>query len=174
MMEGTSDPLPANTAIWLRKLSGPADLNIYRYAGSTPKALDPIFGTAGTSNAMYWSGAMFHPTFAAPPGTTTYQAVFEAYLVDTVTTQEVPDTAAPPMTFNFTNVSDGRPELDLALKFAVGWDPLVSGWGVESSPSLTGTNWTLVTNVATTVDGQAAVLLLPHESGKYYRMRRLP
>jgi hypothetical protein len=54
-----SDPLPANTAIWLRKLAGPPEPGFYRYSGSAPKAWQPIFGTAGTTNALYWNTDMF-------------------------------------------------------------------------------------------------------------------
>jgi hypothetical protein len=169
-----SETLPEGAAIWIRKVSGPADLAAYRYMGSEPKMFEPIFGTAGTSNALYWDGMMFHPTFAAPPGTTTYQAVFEAYLMDTNTNVEVPNTSTPPMLFTFGNLPDGRPDVGLALKFAVTWDTAVTNWAVESSPTMTGTNWTLVTNTAVLVDGESAVILPGAEPGRFYRMRRLP
>lgn len=171
---GSEELLPAGTAIWIRKLSGPAELAAYRYSATAPKAFAPIFGTEGTSNALYWDGMMFHPTFTAPPGTTTYQAVFQAYLVDTNSNAEAPDTSTPPMLFMFGNVPDGRPAMGLALKFAVSWDAASSGWAVESSPSLVGTNWTLVTNTQVSVDGQPAVILPATEAGLHYRMRRWP
>ena len=31
-----SDPLPANTEVWIRKLSGSAGLGFYRYAANPP------------------------------------------------------------------------------------------------------------------------------------------
>lgn len=174
VMGAATDPLPDGTAMWIRKLSGPAELAVYRYMGTAPKEFAPIFGTAGTSNALYWDGLMFHPTFAAPPGTTTYQAVFQAYLVDTVSNAEIPDTSTPPMMFTFSNVPDGRPDLGLALKFAATWAAAVTNWAVEVSTSMSGTNWTLVTNVPVTVDGQSAVILPVSDAGRFYRMRRLP
>ena len=169
-----SDPLPAGTAIWIRKLSGSAELLAYRYSGSAPKALDPIFGTGGTSNALYWDGMMFHPTFAAPPGTTTYQAVFEAYLVDTNTSAEISNTATPPMMFSFGNLSDGRPDLGVGLKFAVAWDTSQTNWVVEYATSMTASVWVTATNVPAVIDGQSMVILPPEGGGRCYRMRRSP
>ena len=69
VMDTMTDPLPPNTAIWLRKVSGSPELGFYRYSGSAPKAWEPIFGTAGTTNALFWNGMMFHPGVTAPPGT---------------------------------------------------------------------------------------------------------
>ncbi|MGE3311595.1 MAG: hypothetical protein AB7O66_16640 [Limisphaerales bacterium] len=74
VMDTVTDPLPKGTTIWLRKLSGPAELVVYRTAGSVPKAFEPIFGTAGSSSSMAWSGMIFHPAFTAPPGTNSYTA----------------------------------------------------------------------------------------------------
>jgi hypothetical protein len=174
VMGAGSEPLPAGTAIWIRKVSGPPELEVYRYSGNSPKAHEPIFGTAGTSNALYWNAMMFHPTFAAPPGTATLQAVFQAYLVDTGTQAEVPDTATPPMVFTFSNVPDGRPDMQAGLKYVVQWDLAQTNWLVEWASSMTATNWTAVTNVPTAVDGQSAVLLPVDEGGTCYRMRRKP
>ena len=69
VMDGNTDLLPAGTQIWIRRLSGSAGLSAYRYQETAPKALQPIFGTDGVTNALYWNGKMFHPVFAAPPGT---------------------------------------------------------------------------------------------------------
>ncbi len=95
--------------MWIRKLSSPANLNLYRHSTSVPKAFEPIFGTAGVTNARYWNGMMFHPTVAAPPGTNSYAATFEVYLLGTTTGQEVPNSSSGPLVFNWTNVPDGRP-----------------------------------------------------------------
>ena len=80
MMDSMSDPLPVNTQMWIRKLTGPADLKIYNYSSSIPKQLTPVFGTDGSTNAVYWNGMMWHPVVAAPPGTNSYTATFEVYL----------------------------------------------------------------------------------------------
>ena len=85
VMDGNTDLLPAGTQIWIRKLSGSPGLSAYRYQETAPKALQPIFGTDGVTNALYWNGMMFHPVFAAPPGTNSYSATFEVFLLDTTT-----------------------------------------------------------------------------------------
>ena len=108
-MDANTDPLPAGTQIWIRKLSGSPGLSAYRYQETAPKALQPIFGTDGMTNALYWNGMMFHPVFAAPPGTNSYSATFEVYLLDTTTGQEVPGSSSGPLVFTWTDVPDGRP-----------------------------------------------------------------
>jgi hypothetical protein len=77
--DANTDLLPAGTQISIRKLLGSAELSAYRYQETAPKALEPIFGTDGSTNALYWNGMMFHPVFAAPPGTNGLTATFEAY-----------------------------------------------------------------------------------------------
>jgi len=82
VMDVMTDPIPIDTAIWIRRLSGSEQLGFYRYAGSEPKAWEPIFGTAGTPLAMEWSGMMFHPGVTALPGTEPLSATFEVYLAN--------------------------------------------------------------------------------------------
>jgi hypothetical protein len=176
VMDVNSDPLPANTAIWLRKLAGPDDLYCYRYAASpAPGIWEPIFGTAGSSNALAWNLMMFHPAFAALPGTNGFTATFDAYLVDTTTGQEIPDTATPPMLFQFTNLLDGRPALDSGLMVMLGWDASATNYVLETAASPAATTWTTVTNQPVTLDGRPAVIFPPGQSpGAVFRMRKLP
>jgi hypothetical protein len=174
VMDVMSDPLPANTAIWLRKLSGSPELGFYRYSGSVPKAWQPIFGTAGTTNALYWNGMMFHPGVTAPPGTNPLSATFEAYLVNTQTGEEVPNSSTGPIVFNFTNVSDGRPELSLSQKIVVAWPDTATGWVLEMADAVTSTEWTTVTNTPVSVDGKPCVVLDGKAGKKFFRMRRAP
>lgn len=173
-MMGT-DPLPPGTQMWIRKLSGPADLKFYRYNGSAPKEFTPIFGTEGSTNALFWNQMMFHPAVTAPPGTNPYSATFEVYLYDTVNGQDVPGSSSGPLAFNFTNVSDGRPELSLAPKVFVAWPTgTAPNWVLESASSITSTNWTGVTNTPVTVDGQPGVVLDSGATQQYFRMRNIP
>lgn len=174
VMDVMSDPLPANTAIWIRKLSGSPEVSAFRYSGNPPQAWEPVFGTAGTSNALYWNGMMFHPAFSAPPGTSTYTATFEAYLVNTLTTQEVAGSSSSTMLFKWNNVDDGRPDLDVGIKFAVVWPTNITNYVVEYAPSMSATNWTTVTNVPAVVDGQNAVYLGTEQAGQFFRMRKSP
>lgn len=169
-----SDSLPANTVYWIRKLSGSPELGFYRYNQSVPKAWEPIFGTAGSPTARFWNGMMFHPGVSAPAGTNTYSATFEVYLYDTNLNQEVANSSSGPLVFNFNNLPDGRPDVGLAMTFAISWSTNATNWVVESSSSMTSTNWAAVTNQPTLIDGQSKVILGIEGAGQYYRMRRSP
>lgn len=171
---GATDTLPANTAYWIRKISGPPELHFYRYSASVPKAWEPIFGTDGAPNQLFWNQMMFHPAITAPPGTNSLTATFEVFLMDTLTTQEVANSSSGPLVFDFTNVNDGRPGLGMGLFFALNWSTNATNWVVESASSINATNWTAVTNVPTMIDGSSAVLLDSSEAGKVYRLRRNP
>ena len=174
VMDMMSDPLPAGTVIWLRKLSGPRELGFYRYSGSAPKAWTPIFGTDGTPNALYWDTIMFHPGVTAPPGTNPLTATFEAHLVNTQTGAEVPNSSTGPMVFDWTNVSDGRPALNLALKVVVAWPTTTTNWTLEAASSLPSTQWTAITNPPVMLNGQPAVILDGNAGKKFFRMRYTP
>ncbi len=148
VMDAMSDPLPAGAQMWIRKLSGPPELRFYRYSGTPPKALTPIFGTDAVTNALPWNGVMFHPLVTAPPGTNGYTALFEVYLVDAVDGRELPATTSGPLTFEFTNQPDGRPHLVLGRDMRLAW------------PAGGGTNWVLET--ALTLEHPAAWTPAPH------------
>lgn len=175
MMDAMSDPLPANTQLWIRKLSGPAELKLYRYAGSAPKAFEPVFGTAGVTNALYWDGLMFHPLITAPPGTNSYTATFELYLVDAISGLEIPNSSSGVLTFDWTNVADGRPTLSLAPRIMVAWPSITAtNWVLEAADSANAISWTAVTNVSVVVDGQPCAILEGGAAQRYFRMRYLP
>lgn len=175
VMDAGSDPLPAGTQMWLRKLSGAADLKFYRYSASAPKALDPIFGTDGVTNARYWNGMMFHPVVTAPPGTNDYTATFEVYLIDTATGQEVANSSSGPLVFDWTNLPDGRPVLSLSLGMVVTWPSITTtNWVLESAGAVNATTWTTVTNAPVTVAGQSSVIVEGSATQQYFRMRYVP
>lgn len=174
VMNSVTDQLPPGTEIWIRKLSSSPGLSAYRYAGSTSKAWEPIFGTAGTTNAMYWNGVMFHPAFTAPPGTSALSATFEAYLLDRATGAEVPESSSGPFVLNFANVGDGRPKLSLESRIAVFWPPDTTNYVLEATDTLPDGTWTRVTNETMVIDGQSAVLLAPGEARRFFRMRLAP
>lgn len=176
VMDAESDPLPAGTGIWLRKISGSDDLHVYRYSATpSPGVWQPVFGTAGTSNALAWNLMMFHPAFTTMPGTNRLTATFEAYLVNTQTMTVVENSSTGPMEFNFTNVPDGRPDLNLGISVAISWDPSITNYAVEYASSLTSTNWILATNAPVEIDGQSTILLPTGDAaGKFYRMRYMP
>lgn len=174
VMDTATDPLPAATTIWIRKLSGPPELGFYRYSGSAPKAWEPLFGTAGSPEAMPWNGMMFHPGITAPAGTNGWTATFELYLVNDTTGLTVPDSSSGPLTFNWTTVPDGRPALVTGLRTIVAWPADATGYVLESTDALAGSPWTVVTNTPVTVDGQPAILLEPGLAHRFFRMRKTP
>jgi len=174
VMDANTDLLPAGTQIWIRKLSGSAGLSAYRYQETEPKALQPIFGTEGVTNALYWSGMMFHPVFAAPPGTNSYSATFEVYLLDTSTGLAVPGSSSGPLAFTWTDVPDGRPSLNIGLRtlgIVVFWPTSATNWGLEGTDTLPSGTWTAVTNAPVALEGQSAVVLEPGETRKFFRMK---
>jgi hypothetical protein len=174
MMEMMGDPLPANTAIWLRKVTGPPELNFYRYAESAPKAWEPIFGTAGTTNALYWNGDMFHPGVTAPPGTNPITATFEAVLLNTLTGAEVANSSTGPMVLDFTNVSDGRPTLAIGQRIVVFYPTNATNWSLEGTDTLPNGTWTLITNAPVSLEGQSAVVLESGDARKFFRVKLAP
>ena len=174
VMDTMSDPLPEHSAIWLRKVSGPPELGFYRYSGSAPKAWEPIFGTAASPAALFWNGMMFHPGVTAPPGTNPLSATFEAYLVDTLTGQEVSGSSSGPLAFNWTRVPDGRPTLEIGTRFVVAWPAGTAGYELEWADTMSAANWTPVTNAPVILDGQPAVVLRPETATKFFRMRKSP
>ena len=174
VMDTMSDPLPDGTAMWIRKLSGSPGLGAHRYASTAPKAFEPIFGSEGSTNALMWNGLMFHPCFTAPPGTNTYSATFEVYLVETTTGAEVPGSSSGPVVFHWSDVPDGRPTLNVATKVMVSWPTSTANSVLEAADSPDATVWTTVTNAPVTVDGQEAVVLEPATAKKFYRLRQTP
>ena len=171
VMDGNTDLLPLNREMWIRLLSSSPELKLYRNANSW----DPIFGTDGTSTELYWSGMMFHPAVTAPPGTNGVTATFDLFLVDTGTGQEVDNSSSGPLVFNWTNVSDGRPELNLALSIVISWPSDTSvNWLVESASSPDATEWTAVSNTPVMVDGQPCLVMEAGSAQQFYRMRYVP
>jgi hypothetical protein len=55
--------MPAGAAIWIERLGGSPDLEIYDGRG-TKGSYAPIFGTAGSPRTWKWTGVMTHNTFA--------------------------------------------------------------------------------------------------------------
>lgn len=174
VMDANTDPLPDGTALWIRKLSSSPGLSAYRYRNSAPALWEPIFGTAGATNAFQWDGTMFHPAFTAPAGTNSYTARFEVSLVDSATGKPVPGATSAPFTFNWTDVPDGRPTVSIVPRLAITWPDSTNTYVLETSESLTNSDWTTVTNAPVVVDGCSSVLLAPNEAHRFFRLRTAP
>jgi hypothetical protein len=175
-MDAMSDIPPDNRQLWIRKLSGSPDLGIYDYnASSTPKKWTPIFGTAGTSNATYWSTLMWHVGVTAPPGTNTYTATFEVYVVNTDNGLEVPGSSSGPFVLNWTDVPDGRPQLNVAAvgpgRVQLSWPASANNWALVSASTLSAPNWSDVTNVPVTVSSEFVVTLNAAALAQFFRLK---
>ena len=174
-MDAMSDIPPANRQLGIRKLSGSPALGLYDYnASTTPKRWTPIFGTAGTSNATYWSGLMWHVGVVAPPGTNTYTATFEAYVVNTDDGLEVPRSSSGPFSLNWTDVPDGRPQLNIAApapgQVQLIWPASATNWTLVSAATLGATNWSAVSNAPVTLSNRCAVTLNA-AAAPFYRLK---
>lgn len=173
VMDTMTDPLPSDTAVWIRLLSSSSDLRFYRYRNTEPKAWEPIFGTAGSPPGLLWNGMMFHPGVTAPPGTDRLAASFEAVLVRTPSQEELPGTGTGPFELQWTNVPDGRPSVSIALKVVVEC-PATPDWVLETADSLESSVWRSVPHTPVVLEGRSVVILDAREEKQFYRMRRLP
>jgi len=174
-MDTLSDPVPTGTAIWLRKISAPPDLGAFRYRSGSSRLWEPIFGTSGVTNALLWDQNMFHPAFTAPPGTGTYSATFEAFLLDSGTGLPVPGASTGPFTLNWTVVPDGRPSLSIALGGAhdvlLQWPASATHYLLEGAGSWPASEWLAVTNVPVLLDGRMSVVVKAEAGARFFRMR---
>ena len=175
-MDAMSDIPPANRQLWIRKLSGSPALAIYDYnASATPKLWTPIFGTAGTSNATHWSGLMWHVGVTAPPGTNDYTATFEVYVVNTDNGLEVPRSSSGSFILNWTDVPDGRPQLNIAApapgRVQLTWPASATNWTLVSAATLSATNWSAITNPPVTLSNRFAVTLNAAAAAQVFRLR---
>lgn len=171
VMDANSDPLPSGTQMWIRKVSGPAELKFYRYGHSVPKVFEPIFGTDGATNTLYWNGMMFHPAVTAPPGTNSYTAGFEVFLMNLATGQPVPDSGSGVLTFQFTNVPDGRPTLRMTTDCCIAWpSDVATNWVLEAT-STPHAEWSSVTNIPTAEGTELLVTPDREKAQQFFRMR---
>ena len=170
-----SDLLPYDRELWIRKLYSSPGLGIYDYGDSPPKVWSPIFGSAGTTNATYWSGLMWHVGITAPPGTNTYTATFEVYVVNTDTGLEVPGSSSGPFALDWTDVPDGRPQLNIAAagpgQVKLTWPGSATNWTLVSASTLTAPDWSALTNAPVPLHNQFTVTLNAAENAQVFRLK---
>ena len=117
---------------------------------------------------------MFHPGITAPPGTNSYSAMFEAFLVNTNTGVAVPGSSTGPFTLNWTTVPDGRPALNIAQKIVITWPATATNCVLECADRVPASEWSPVTNAPVWVDGQQTVILDASAAPMFFRMRLTP
>ena len=103
-MEGTSDLLPLGTAIWIEMKSADHGLRAYTYRriSEQEQIWTPMFGTDESSTVFEWDMRMFHPAFAAPPGSGSLSAHFEAFVVDAGTGERLSEIESAHFTLQWT------------------------------------------------------------------------
>lgn len=169
VMDAMSDPLPAGTAIWLRKVSMSPGLMAWKDRAN-PKTWAPIFGTAGSPDVYPWDGTMFHPTFGAMPGTNAFSAQFEAFLVNTASEEPLPNGSTGPFTLTFTNTPDARPQLSLAggqVRWAAA---ATTNYVLECCEDISTQRWTAVTNGIQHVDTENRIVVDPSLRSCFFRL----
>jgi hypothetical protein len=177
VMGAMTDPLPPGRQIWIRKVAGDPGLLAFRYASSAPKAFEPIFGTAGSSAAMRWNGMMFHPVFAAAPGTNELTARFEAFLADAETGAEVPGSGTGEFTLTWTNLPEMRPALSVEVpepgRVTLSWAAGAAGYELQSADAAGGA-WSGVSEPGTADGDRRSVTLESAGAARLFRLRSAP
>lgn len=176
VMHAMTDFLPLDRELWIRKISSSPGLSFYDYNDFvSPKTWNPIFGTAGTTNATYWSGLMWHIGVTAPPSTNSYAATFEIFVMNTSSGQAVPNSSSGPFMLEWTCVPDGRPTLVLTNpaphQVQLRWPSTATNWSLVSATSTSASNWQLITNTTSAIAGAFQVTLPATNQNQFYRLR---
>jgi len=174
VMDAQTDPLPQDVGIWIRKTYSTPDLGLYRYRSTDPKAWEPIFGAAGSTNLWQWNLSMFHPAPAAPPTNGTHSASFEAFAVNLISGEPVPGIGPATFTLNWTIVSSGRPILCIGCDGLLRWPATATNYALECAESPAALTWTSVTNTPLVQGGQCTRPFDPSVCSRFYRLRRVP
>jgi hypothetical protein len=170
VVDGESDPLPEGSAIWIRQLAASAGLQAFRYRGTDPKAWEPMFGTAGSTNVFAWSLTMFHPAYTCPLNSGPHHADYEAFLVNAANGEPVAGISSAQFTLTWTVAGQAIPNLVLAQKIVLTWAASGTNYVAESSLSLADGPWTPLTNVPVNLHGQLTLLLAPETPERFYRL----
>lgn len=178
-MAAMTDLPPPGQAIWIRKLDSTPGLAFFDYNDSrTPLTWNPCFGTEASTNALAWNGMMWHFAAAARPGTNTFRATFELFLLDTSTGKEVAGSSTGPFDLGWTNAPELRPTLELARQpgnqITISWVTNALRWHLLSSGSLDEGDWLPVPEPAEVINGKAAVHLDAPSVPQFWRLRYDP
>ena len=172
-MDAMSDLLPAGRTMWIRRVAATPGLGAYAYSSTAPGRFEPILGTDGVPTEYSWNGMMFHPLFTALPGSGDHSMTLELYLVETSTGMEVPGSSTGQFVLKWTNTA-GPFELSISVRTIV-FFPLSSTNSVlEGTHSLTGGDWTTVTNEIVLLEGKAASVLEPTSAHRFFRLTSSP
>lgn len=188
-MDVMTDYLPGNRELWIRNLGSSPALGFYDYMDAeynpdnAAPTWNPILGTAGSSNAVYWNLGMWHMGVAAPPapaGTTNdYAATIEVYVVNPDTGEEVTNSSSGPFVLNWTDIPDGRPTLVInpvaTNSILLSWPVnTATNWYLVSATNLDAPNWTAVPNPVVATTNLFTVFLNSGAEQQFFRMEFFP
>ena len=71
-------------------------------------------------------------------------------------------------------ICQGLPCKGIAQKLVITWPASDGNYVLESAPSLSPADWTIVTNTPVLLDYQSAVILDASDAKKFFRVRTLP
>ncbi len=176
VMHALSDYLPGDRALWIRRITASPGLSFYDYNDFTPPLTwNPIFGTAGATNAAYWNRVMWHIGVTAPPGTNHYTATFEIFVLNTSTGEPVANSSSGPFVLTWTCVPDGRPALAISNsapgQIQLRWPTTATDWSLVSATAAAAANWLAVTNPPTPVASAFQVTLPATNQNQFYRLK---
>lgn len=176
VMHAMSDYLPGDRALWIRNLSASPGLSFYDYNDFTPPLTwNPIFGTAGSTNAAHWNRVMWHIGVTAPPGTNNYSATFEIFVMNIASGQPVANSSSGPFTLNWTCGPDGRPTLAISNSVPghvlLHWPASATNWSLLTAVAPGSSDWQAVTNTSTVSGSELLVTLSATNRNQYYRLQ---
>jgi hypothetical protein len=94
--------LPANTGIWIERVSQDPELQSYKRPPATPQ-YGPVFSFDG--DRWQWSGAMTHNVYAVQnPTKISYEAQYKVYIGDATTGQPLPAYGSALVTWTWSAV----------------------------------------------------------------------
>jgi hypothetical protein len=170
-MDRDSNLLPEGVTIWIKKISGSPGIDCYDAA-----TWEPLFGTAGSTNVLFWDATMYHPAFSALPGTNTFTAVFEGFLINTNSGTVLTGGSSGPFALSWTNSPDGRPLLDISRdsRLILQWPVTITNYLLEAKEILTAPDWARITNAPVPVESNWTVIIDTANPARLFRLRRSP
>ena len=173
VMDGASDLLPLGMAVWIRMLSSDHGLEVYQYRNisETEQIWEPMFITNGSSEVFEWNMKMFHPAFVGPRNSGAKSAEFEAYVVDTDTSERVQEIDGASFTLTWTAARpEGMPVLSISQKIVLNWEGAFGHHMLQSTHDLDSGEWSMMHVNPTLIDGKYTVILDGDHHGMYFRL----
>jgi hypothetical protein len=93
--------------------------------------------------------------------------------VDADTGSEIPNSGTGTFTFEWTNIPDGRPEIQILADLTLSWPATATNYVPEATGAVSGGSWITITNTPVLMADRLAVTVDPDASQQFFRMRRV-